>query len=79
MGLYQAVRAGLTTYILLSMSEWVTMLIYVFLLKIDMEALSQQTLQGILLGMPSLLLVFIMGFLIKHFKKIRPSEVDENV
>ena len=64
------VTFAITFYILLSISEWITMIIHVFLLRIDVEALAQQSLQGTLLGMPSLLLVFITGFSIRHFKKI---------
>lgn len=77
--LYQAVRSGLTTYILLSMSESITMFIYIFVFKLDVETLSQQSLQGILLGIPSLLFVITTGILIRYFKKKKLSRVNENV
>lgn len=74
--LYQAVTACITSFILIVICEWITIIFYTFVLGVDAEVLSSTSLVGILSGLPSLLLLLSAGIIIKYLKKVRETEVE---
>ncbi|ABR47485.1 hypothetical protein Amet_1280 [Alkaliphilus metalliredigens QYMF] len=77
MNFYKAVTAGIVSFIFIAISEWIMLVFYIGVLGMSTEKVLDQSLSSILLGLPSLVLLFCMGMLVQKIINInaRKSKV----
>ncbi|MBB6215495.1 hypothetical protein HNQ80_001584 [Anaerosolibacter carboniphilus] len=67
----KAISVAIISFIIISFADWVTILSYIKLFQMDVEILLNQSFLSILLGTPSLLLMFGIMCLIGSIRKKR--------